>query len=86
MTFKHVLIGQVRTGPEWDEWLTNAVEFSNSINDVIKVEASQIDDIVTIVCHWQTKQAWERFWEMSRLDDSIEEHFIWQAQHHTDVD
>ena len=86
MTFKHVLIGQFVPGEEWNKWLKDAVEFSNSINDVIKVEAKEIDDIVTIVCHWQTKEAWQRFWEVSRLDDSIEELFVWQAQHHTEVE
>lgn len=86
MTFKHVLIGQFVPGDAWDKWLKDAIDFSNSIDDVIKVDACSVDDIITIVCHWKTKQAWERFWEVSRLDESVEEHFVWQAQHHMDVE
>ena len=86
VTFKHILIGQFVQGEEWNKWLDDAVAFSNSINDVIKVEAKEIDDIVTIVCHWQSKEAWQRFWEVSRLDAAIDELFVWQCQHHTDVE
>lgn len=83
--FKHVVIGAVRESDEFESWLQHSKEMTLEFKQCTNIEYAMVGNIITIVCEWTSRDAFDKFWEFTRLDDGFESHFAWHCQHHCDA-
>jgi hypothetical protein len=86
MAMKHIFIAGCKDEKQSIEWTEKSLEVSRDQKDCRWAEYSMIRDTLTIICYWENKDSFKKFWEFTRLDQQIDELFTWNCQHHIDID
>jgi len=86
MAMKHIFIAGCKDKDEAISWIENSLEVSRDQKDCCWAEYAMVRDVVTIVCCWNNKDSFNKFWEFARLDQQIDELFTWNCQHHIDIE